>query len=269
MIIDFHTHIFPDKIAEKTIPYLMKMGKVDSFGNGTLTCQQAAMKSAGIDYAVVMPVCTKPSQFDSINRFAAEINGKGGIISFGGIHPLCDGIDEKLKSLKEHGFKGIKLHPDYQETHILDENMVKLIKKALELDFYITLHAGIDPAFPEFVHCPPADSKKLLDLIYGTDRSSVTPRLILAHLGGYNQFDQVEKHLIGEPVYFDLAVILDKAPKEQLERIIKSHGADKILFASDFPWSDLTEDLKIFNSLDLTDEEKELILHKNAEKMLF
>ena len=36
MIIDFHTHAFPDKVAEKAIPKLAGIGGIDCFGDGTV-----------------------------------------------------------------------------------------------------------------------------------------------------------------------------------------------------------------------------------------
>ncbi len=87
MIIDFHTHVFPDAIAQRTIAHLEDKGGMKAHIEGTLTGLKCSMKRAGIDYSVVLPVVTKPSQFESVNRYAAEINGKEGIFSFGGIHP--------------------------------------------------------------------------------------------------------------------------------------------------------------------------------------
>lgn len=268
MIIDFHTHVFPDKIAEKTISFLMEKGGIPSYGNGTLDSLKEKMRESGTDKALVLPVCTRPKQFDSINRFALEINrNEKNIMSFGGIHPDCDDVEEKLSFIKSSGFKGIKLHPDYQETYIGEESYFKLIKKAVELDLYVTIHAGVDVAYPDDVHCPPKESRKLLDRLYGENKN-VEPRIILAHLGGINLYDDVEKYLVGQPVYLDLAVILSMAPKKQVERIIRNHGADKILYASDYPWSDLRSNVDLMTNLDLSDREREFILHKNAEKIL-
>lgn len=268
MIIDFHAHVFPDKIAEKTIPFLMEKGGIDSYGDGTLNNLKEKMKSSGTDKAVVLPVCTKPSQFDSVNRFAELLNtDSDNVLSFGGIHPDCENIREKLMYLKSRGFKGIKLHPDYQGVYINDDRYYNIIKTAVELGLYVTIHAGVDVAYPDDVHCPPSESRKLIDRIYGENKD-VEPKIILAHLGGIDLYDEVEEYLVGQPVYFDLAVILGMAPKEQTERIIHNHGADKILYASDYPWSDLSLNVEIMNSLKLSENEKELILHKNAEKIL-
>lgn len=266
MIIDFHTHVFPDKIAEKTIPYLMEKGSIPSYGNGTLDNLKTKMKESKTDISVVLPICTKPSQFESVNRFAEFLNSQDNIFSFGGIHPDCENKRDKLEYLKSRGFKGIKLHPDYQDTYINEDKSFELIKTAVDLDMYVSIHAGVDVAYPNDVHCTPKESAKLLERIYNGKETE--PRIIFAHLGGIDLYDDVEKYLVGKPVYFDLAVILSLAPKEQIERIINNHGADKILYASDYPWSELKDNVRIMNSLNISDNQKELIFHKNAEKIL-
>ena len=74
MIIDFHAHIFPDKIAHKTIDMLSEKGGIPPFSDGTLSGLVSNMVDAGIDISVNLPVLTNPTQFDSVNRFALQIN---------------------------------------------------------------------------------------------------------------------------------------------------------------------------------------------------
>ena len=99
MYFDFHTHIFPNKIAERAVASLIEKaeeatgerGCLTAHTEGTLDSLRLSMERSGIDKSLVLPVCTSPSQFDSINRYAAEINGVDGrIYSFGGIHPDCE-----------------------------------------------------------------------------------------------------------------------------------------------------------------------------------
>ena len=104
MIIDFHTHVFPDKIAAKTIDYLSKKGGVPAYSDGTIQGLINQMELAGVDISVTLPVITNPAQFDSVNSFAKEINlmfaDKGRrLISFAGIHPECNEIDKKMDTL--------------------------------------------------------------------------------------------------------------------------------------------------------------------------
>lgn len=85
MIIDFHTHIFPEAIASRTIQHLQNVGHIHAYTDGTLKGLKDSMATSQITTSVVLPVVTKPSQFDSVNNYASSITGKDGIISFGGI----------------------------------------------------------------------------------------------------------------------------------------------------------------------------------------
>lgn len=162
MIIDFHTHTFPDEIAERTIHKLEAAAGIHARVNGTLAGLKTSMKQAGVDYSVILPVVTKPSQFDTINQCAAAMNGSDHIISFGGIHPNNTDIPDKLAYIRQLGLPGIKLHPDYQEVHINDERYLKLITAAVDLGLLVIIHAGIDVGLPEEVHCPPEEAVQML-----------------------------------------------------------------------------------------------------------
>ncbi|MBQ1898513.1 MAG: metal-dependent hydrolase, partial [Ruminococcus sp.] len=102
MIIDFHTHVYPDKIAEKTIKALGEVAVVKPNTDGTVNGLIESMQSAGIDKSVILPVNTRAGQFDTITKFAKHINDTyDNLISFGGIHPDDDDITEKLRTLKD------------------------------------------------------------------------------------------------------------------------------------------------------------------------
>lgn len=266
MYIDFHTHIFPDKIAPATIAHLEKVGGIPAHTDGTAAGLRRSMDAAGIGQSVVLPVVTKPSQFESINRFAAEINAQNDrLISFGGIHPDNDDIEAKLDHIVSLGLKGIKLHPDYQGVFIDDERNVHILKEAMKRDLLVSIHAGIDIGLPDPVHCTPARTAAILDRL---EQNPERPRIILAHVGGWNCWDEVEACLVGKPVYFDLGFSLGQIDNDQLLRIIRNHGADRILFASDSPWGDQGADKQFLDSLPLTTEERELITHRNAQMLL-
>ena len=134
MIIDFHTHVFPERIAATTISTLEKSGKIKAFSNGTADALLSNMERSGVDISVNLPVLTKPAQFDSILKFAVSLNeraaltpeGKGKIISFAGIHPDTEDYKEKLWRVKESGILGIKIHPDYQNTFFDDDRYVRI-----------------------------------------------------------------------------------------------------------------------------------------------
>lgn len=264
MIIDFHTHIFPDKIAECAISSMEKSGGIPAYTRGAAAELRASMREAGIDASLVLPVVTSPRQFESINRFAADINGADGLYSFGGIHPDNDNIEARLDYIKSLGLRGIKLHPDYQGTFIDDERYVRIISYCIEIGLYVVTHSGFDVSYLETVHCTPDRVLTLLSKL----PEHREPRLILAHIGAAGMFGEVEKKLADKNVYFDLAFCLDMIDREQLMRIIEKHGSDKILFATDSPWKPQKKFVEIFNSLELSENDRENISHRNAEKIL-
>ncbi len=263
MVIDFHTHIFPDKIAATTIEHLEKVGNIKAATNGTLNGLLDSMERCGVDMAVILPVATKPSQFESIQNFAKMVNEQypGKLLSFGGIHPDCDDYKKELDIIKELGFQGIKIHPDYQGVMIDDIRFMRIIEYASELGLIILTHAGIDIGLPEPVHCPPQKMRKVLDEIR-------PEKMVLAHFGGWSQWDEVYEYLAGENVWLDTAFIYDSISKNQFLNILEKHGSDKILFATDSPWSDMAKGIEWIKELKLSQKVEEDIMSGNAKRLL-
>ena len=267
MIIDFHTHVFPDKIASKTIAMLSEKASIPAFSDGTIDGLLSRMQQAGVDISVTLPVVTNPAQFDSINRFAAEINNSFAdrsprLISFAGIHPKCENIESKMSFIKKSGFLGVKLHPDYQGQYITHEGYVKILECAKEYDLIVVTHAGVDGGFPNMpVRCTP---ELALELI----RKVPHAKFVLAHLGGNAMFDDVLDKLCGENVFFDTAYVLRFIGEQKFKQMISRHGADRILFASDSPWSSVENDVNIIRSFSLDKITEEKILYKNARGLL-
>ena len=69
-------------------------------------------------------------------------------------------------------------------------------------------------------------------------------------------------------MYMDTAFSMGYISPELFVTLCRTHGADKVLFATDCPWGDPKRDLESFRAMPLTNEEQELILHRNAEKLL-
>lgn len=263
MIIDFHTHAFNDKIAEKAIARLVDVAKMEVYSDGKIGGIQAQIDKGLIDKAVMLPVATKPTQQTIINDWAAEMqNTHPDIISFGSVHPDADDVFEELERVKEMGLHGVKFHPDYQNFFIDEEKCFPIYRKCAELGLPAVFHAGWDPLSPDVIHAVPQASRRAHDAV-----PEMT--MILAHMGGMNCWDDVEKYLVGQDnIYFDTAIVDRNIDDEQCERIFKNHGTDRILFATDFPWHTADMEISLVNRLDLSDEDRERIFHKNAENLL-
>lgn len=270
MIIDFHTHVFPEEMAEKTISFLEDEAGMKAATRGTLQELIQSMDEAGVDVSVIVPVVTSPKQFRGINRFAHEINETYGeikreglprIVSFGGMHPESGDYRGELNELKSMGFQGIKFHPDYQKICFNDIRYKRIVEYATELGMNILVHAGVDIGLPDPVHCTPKMSAEVI-------KDTESDQLILAHLGGWKQWNQVEELLVGTGVYLDISFIQNYIPMEQFYRIVKNHGEDRILFATDSPWSNQAEAVNWLRASELSEETKEKIFWKNGVQLL-
>ena len=263
MIIDFHTHTFPDQIAERTIAYLTEKGGIQPYREGTLSSLIDNMRQSGVDYSVVLPVVIAPKQERTVNRVSAENNGKNHIFFAGGIHPDSETVEETLDYIKASGLFAIKLHPDYQGVHFDDPRYVRIMHEALKRGLYIITHAGYDVAYRDHVHCTP----DMILNVFKELKGEIENRLILAHLGGYDMPDEVLQKLIGLPVYMDTAAVLRLYP-EKCREIILRHGTDKILFASDSPWDSQSDYVRFIKDFKLGKEAEEKIFFRNAERIL-
>ena len=280
MIVDIHTHTFPDKIAHQTILRLQQASRTHAFSDGTNAALKTSMDCAGIDRSIVLPVATNPHQVGRINDNAFEINqlfAQTGIHSFGCIHPdMPDPLGE-LDRIAAMGFKGIKLHPAYQGTNFDDPKYLRILEHCGALDLVVLTHAGIDISLPEPIYCTPQQVLHAL--------AQVGPvKLILAHMGGWRMWDLVEELLSCAPVYLDTAfsfgsvIPMDKAhfspeelqmlDEEQFLRFVHIFGAERILFGTDSPWGGQTESLGRIQALPLSPSEKEAILGGNAQRLL-
>lgn len=264
MIIDFHTHIFPDKIADRTISYLAQKADILPSTNGKVKGLLEEMENAGVDISIALPVLTSPDQFDSVLAYTERVNTEyfGKIISFMGMHPDSADKEDKIRLIKEKGFKGIKIHPDYQGVYFDDERYIEILSLAKRYDLVVVTHAGVDYGFREnLVKCTPNRVLNAIDKVGDM-------KLVLAHFGGFEMYDEVYEKLAGKPVYFDTSFVLSETDDKSFKKMLLRHGADKILFATDSPWSNAKCDIQKIKSFELDKETEDKIFYKNAVRLL-
>lgn len=279
MIIDVHTHTFPDKIASRALQGLSDSSRAVPFTDGTVFGRYESMKNAGIDICINLPVATKAHQVESINNIAIDSYREDfteGIIEFGSMHPDCGNVNDELKRIKNAGVKGIKIHPAFYQLDISDKRIKNIIYEASANNLVIVTHSGWDIGFPEANYIP---VNSLLEI----DKEINPKKMILAHMGGWNDWDSVEKYLAGSDYYFDTSFSIgpiNKRPDlidpmrtynmkdKDFVRLCKKHGINKILFGTDCPWSDQKEYVDKINTLDFSNEEKDKIFYFNAKQLL-
>jgi len=182
------------------------------------------------------------------------------IIGFGALHPAGTDLDEEIEFLLDHGIRGIKLQPHFQEFDLLAPATLKMLEKLVGR-LVVLLHGGQEIRRIPRVEPTP---ERLLKL----HQALPELQLIVAHLGGYQMWDSVEELLVGQDVYMDLSFVFDKMSDEQIARIVQNHGPERILFASDFPWQSPADVLAGLERLGLSQEHRDLILGGNAARLL-
>lgn len=262
MVIDFHTHAFPDKIAKRAISSLAhSSGGLEPQTDGSTASLFSEMARDKVDLSVVLQIATNPRQQKNVNDFAAEINKESHFIGFGSIHPDADDALSELERIKTLGLKGVKLHPEYQNFFADDEKMKPIYRKISQLGLITVFHSGYDIGFDLPFHCMPENLKNALKWFDSP--------VVAAHWGGWSCGEEVLKHLAGnDMVWFDTSFGYGNIPKAFAQRITETHTPDRILFGSDMPWHRPSWQMRLIESLDLSEADKEKIYFKNAEKLL-
>lgn len=261
MVIDFHTHAFPEKIAGRAIEALaFASGGLIPQSKGTVDSLKEEMRKDAVDISVVLGIATNPQQQANVNNFAIEMNKEEGIIAFGSVHPDSPDALYELERIKAMGLKGVKLHPEYQEFFVDDEKMKPIYKKISELGLITVFHAGLDYGYNEPYHCMPENLERAL--------AWFSSPVVAAHWGGSGCAKQVLKHLCGKDVWFDLSFGYGNMPKSFAQELADKHTPDRLLFGSDMPWHRPSWEKRLIESLDFSSEDKEKIYYKNAAKLL-
>jgi hypothetical protein len=254
-----HTHVFPERIAAGAVASLSADAGISASFDGTVSGLRGAMRRADVSLSVVQPVASKPSQVRSINEWLATIAGSD-IVTFGAMHPDIADLEDELVGLKRMGFPGFKLHPEYQRFTPDDPRLDALYEIAAHLGLIVFFHAGEDIALPD-VRSSPQVFARLLDR---------HPRLtmVLAHLGGWRQWDAALEHLAGRRVYLDTSFTLPYLGSERFVELVQAHGCDKVLFGSDGPWADVSAEVTALRHMPFPEHGLEAILHANAACLL-
>lgn len=275
MTVDFHTHTFPQRIAAAAIAKMQLDCHSAAFTEGTAQALRSSMEQADIQCSVVLPVATNPEKVHSINTVSAAESGSG-LVYFGCIHPNMENAPAELEYIASLGLKGIKLHPVYQGVDLDDRRYLDILKKAAELDLIVVTHAGDDIGFPGVVRCSPEILRRALDKVGNV-------KLVLAHMGGWRNWDRVASLLADTGVYLDTSFSLGAitpidshyAPQElslmgteEFCALVRSFGAERVLFGTDSPWADQAQALSDIRALPLSEQEKSAILGKNACHLL-
>ena len=96
------------------------------------------------------------------------------------------------------------------------------------------------------------------------------PRLkaVAAHFGGWSLYDLALEYLLDTNCYVDTSSAITYLGTKRAEELINLYGAERVLFGTDFPMWNTEGELAHFEKMNLTNSQLELIMHKNAERLL-
>ena len=261
MSIDFHTHIFPPESAPSILNQLLDRGNIRHFTDGTVEGLLTAMEKSSVNLSLFSRITTRAENIAPVNQWLRQCTREH-IKPMATWHPDMPAATSDLEALKAHGFKGFKLHPDYQGFFVDDPRMYSFYEAAQAVQMPVLIHAGLDRGLPPPVHATP---QRLLKV------HRQFPRMIIvaAHMGGEDNYDETETHLLGKEIYLDTSFVLRIMDRDILKRFFRKHSVERILFGSDSPFTDQAVELNyLFDLPFLTASEKDKVAGKNAAALL-
>lgn len=260
MIIDAHCHVWPDHIAPKVL--VNRPAGMDAQHDGTLSGLRRTLDAAGIDRAMTLAIAGVPKNVARTNEFIGSVP-RDRFIPFGTVHPGLS-IADNLASLRDNGIRGVKLHPLFQALSLADPVVLDLLRALAEDGVTVITHAGAGGDADANERGAPAHLRAIIDAI---------PSLVLiaCHYGGYHRIDEAEELIVGAP-----RVVLETSwpPRlaefdpDRLRAIIARHGADRVVYGSDWPMTDPATEVAAIRALGLSAEDEAAILGGNLARIL-
>jgi uncharacterized protein len=262
MIVDMHTHVFPDAVAASALRLMENAWNIRGSFDGTLGGLGAAINAAGVSVAVLQPVATNPKSVRGINDWVARLD-RPRLVPFGALHPDMDDPEGEIARLASLGIRGFKLHPGHQGFFPGEKRLQPIYDAAAAHGLIVFTCAGHDDA-NKVVQSTPEMFARIVE-------RNPELRLVIAHLGGYRQWPEVMRHLVGLPVWLETSYSLrplgDLLPAEFVE-LVASHGADRVVFGSDAPLADIASELKLIGGAGLEASQLDMVLGGTAIDLL-
>lgn len=257
-IYDFHAHIYPDKVREKALLSIADNYEITIDFDGTVDNLLKVGGEAGISKFVALPVAVSGRHVESVNDYAlSEQKLHKEIIAFGSMHADYEDKVKEIRRIKDIGLHGVKLHPDSQGFRVDDERMFPVYQEMSDLGLPLVVHCGdyrYDFDNPE----------RLANVIDAFPKLTV----VAAHFGGWLLFDRAVDALLDKNCYLDCSSSSLYTGKRRFKELIRTYGAERIVFGTDYPMWDPRVELQVLYDIGLKDSELQMILCDNAKRIL-
>lgn len=256
-IIDFHNHIYPQKIAVKATESIGKFYDIGMSEVGTTEVLIEQGKRAGVEKFLVQSVATTAAQVPSINNFITEqCRQEQCFVGFGTLHPDVEDIGAEVERMISLGLRGVKLHPDFQKFNI-DDKCALPIYEACEGRLPVLFHAGDY----RYTYSHP---ERIVNILKMFPRLSV----IAAHFGGWGLWDEAVPYMMSCDCYMDTSSTLGFVGRKKMKQLIYKYGPDRLVFGTDFPMWHCEDEVNNLMSMGLNDDWLEKIFYTNAKAIL-
>lgn len=261
MIIDLHTHVWPDSVAARALAGAKhNLPHLAPAGDGTVAGLTTSMAAAGVDRSAVFGIGNTAGHVEKANAFVGSLP-RDRFIPFGTVHVDLP-VEENLASLDRHGIRAVKLHPIFQGI-ALDDPRLWAIFEAFGSEIACIVHVGGESNPDAAGRCTPP---MLVDVV----RNFPALKLIACHFGGYEHLEAAREHIIGLPVMVDCSwpPTLAEIPADLLREVILEHGVERVSWGSDWPMADQSAEMAVIRRLGLGDDAETAILGGNVSRLL-
>ncbi|OGP69820.1 MAG: hypothetical protein A2169_02160 [Deltaproteobacteria bacterium RBG_13_47_9] len=228
-----------------------------------------AMDDAGVDKACIVAM-------DMTTHYGVEVVTNEDTVKLASAHPdrfipfaSVDptmgraAVDKLRHAINNLGCKALKLVPPVQHFDFSDPKHNPLWEAALELDILIWTHCAHQMSKP--------DSDARLGhpmLIEPVARKYPRLKIVLGHVGVPWIWEAWSVVIRNPNVYLDISAYPDFYKHIPWEAYSRYGAEHKILFATDYPFTDIKETLVALDAVDISTEFKKKILSENAARLL-
>lgn len=259
-IFDFHTHVYPEAIADKAVAALNKFYEFTCDCVGTYAELERTSREGGCEGFLMLGTATNAHQVEKVNDYVAKCVNEGrknGMLAYGfaAMHQDFGDFEAEVERVRALGLCGVKLHPDIQGVNIDDSRLMPLYA-ACEGKMPVYFHIGDNRE--EYRFSEIERLAKIVDKYPGLC-------VIAAHFGGYSAWENAGLLRDYDKIYYDTSSALEYMSANRAESLVDTLGYDRIMFGTDFPCTDTRRDFERFMKLSLSEAEREAILFNNAE----
>lgn len=258
-VVDVHVHIYPDKISERATQSIGRFYNIEMDAQDGSVAQLAhSLEGSAITHCVVCSVAVKPQTVESINDFIShEVATHDNFVGFMAMHQDYEDPASEIERAMDLGLCGIKIHPDTQGVNMDDPRLMRVYDIAQACHLPMTIHCG-DYRY-DYSH--PRRLKRILHEF---------PDLVVdaAHFGGWSIQDYALEFLEDERCFLDMSSSMRFLGPRRTRELVYAYGTDRILFGSDFPMWEPSEEYERFSGLGFSDGELEDMCWHNAERFL-